>query len=248
MMKQLRLLLLAIGFFTRIPVPALADFKESELSAAARYFTLVGLLVGALAALVYSVAAKVLPLELAVLLSMVATIYITGCFHEDGLADAADGLGGGWEKEQVLTIMSDSRIGSYGAAALILALLLKFEALIHLPVALLPVVMIAGHALSRFAAVLVIYTQQYVRPAGKAKPLANKLNTSEVLIAAIFGLLPLVFLPCQWLWALLPVAVVWLWFSHKLRQRLGGYTGDCLGAMQQLTEVSFYIAIVGLVN
>jgi len=248
MKKEWRLFSLAVGFFTRIPMPAVPDFQESDLNHSVKYFPLVGLLVGALAALVYWLAAKVLPIEIAVILSMIATIYATGCFHEDGLADAADGLGGGWEKEQVLTIMQDSRIGSYGAAAMVLALLTKFESLSHISPLLMPMVLITGHALSRYAAVLVIYTQVYVRSSGKSKPLATRLSTGELLLASLFGLVPLIFLPPYLLWAILPVALVWGWFSYKLKRRIGGYTGDCLGAMQQLTEIAFYLGILGSIG
>ena len=185
-----------------------------------------------------------LPLELAVLLSMVATLLLTGAFHEDGLSDAVDGLGGGWEKEQVLTIMTDSRVGSYGAIAIVLALLIKFQALSHLSAAMIPLALVAGHALSRFCATLVIATQSYVKPEGKAKPLATQITPGELLVAAVFGLLPLVLLDIRLLSALVPVTLVWFWFSAKIRSRIGGYTGDCLGAMQQLTEVAFYLGLL----
>jgi len=248
MHREWRLFSLAIGFFTRLPMPSVPDFQESDLNHSVKYFPLVGLLVGALAALVYWLAAKILPIEIAVILSMIVTIYATGCFHEDGLADAADGLGGGWEKEQVLTIMQDSRIGSYGAAALVMALLTKFTLLGHISPMLVPMVLITGHALSRYAAVLVIYTQVYVRSSGKSKPLATKLSAGELILASLFGLVPLVFLSVHLLWALLPVVLVWAWFSHKLKRRIGGYTGDCLGAMQQLTEIAFYLGILGAIG
>jgi len=244
MKKEWRLFSLAVGFFTRIPVPSVPDFQESDLNHSAKYFPLIGVLVGGFAALVYWLGLKVFPVEIAVILSMLATIYMTGCFHEDGLADAVDGLGGGWEKEQVLTIMQDSRIGSYGAVALIVALLTKFEALSHIAAIQMPLVLIAGHALSRYAAMLVIYTQSYVRSAGKSKPLATKLSVGELVLATGFGLAPLLVLQAQLLWALLPVVLVWCWFSYTLKRRIGGYTGDCLGAMQQLTEIAFYLGIL----
>ena len=241
--RELELFLAALGFFTRIPVPIKADFKEADLNHSARYFPLVGVLIGALAALVYTLVAEVLPKELAIIASMAATIYVTGAFHEDGLTDAIDGLGGGWEKEQVLTIMQDSRIGSFGAVGLFLVLLAKYEALAHTYPALIPVAMIAGHALSRFAAVLVIATQPYVKPQGKAKPLATRLSKAELALAAVFGIVPLLLLAPKLLVTLLPVVLVWCWFSYKLKKRLGGYTGDCLGAMQQLTELTFYLCV-----
>lgn len=244
MSRELRLFFSALGFFTRIPCSRWAGHGEDDLNHAARYFPLVGVLVGLAAALVYLLALRLFPLGLAVIASMVATLWLTGAFHEDGLSDTVDGLGGGWTKERALTIMKDSRVGSYGAIALFMALLTKFQALAHIASAQLPAVLVAGHSLSRFAAVVVIYTQTYVRETGKAKPLARRISGGELLTAAAFGLLPLVLLPPGWLWALLPVALVWLWFSRKLRQRLGGYSGDCLGAMQQLCELAFYLGAV----
>lgn len=241
--SEWRLWLVALSFFTRLPVQV-TDFKEADLNHAAKYFPLVGILVGLIAAATYGLVILVWPLELAVLASMVATIWLTGAFHEDGLADAADGLGGGWEKQQVLTIMQDSHLGSFGAIALFLVLLTKFEALSHTSAPLLPGIMLAGHALSRFAAVLVIYTQSYVRASGKSKPLATQLTRGEMLLAGLFGLVPMALLGYKFLLAMLPVALVWFWFSNKLKKRLGGYTGDCLGAMQQLTEVAFYLGLL----
>jgi adenosylcobinamide-GDP ribazoletransferase len=120
----------------------------------------------------------------------------------------------------------------------------KFQALVHMPAGILLATMLAGHSLSRFAAMLVICTQAYVRAEGKAKPLATQLGPYEVILAAMFGLAPLVLLPTRLWLALLPVILVWLWFSRKLKIRIGGYTGDCLGAMQQLTELAFYLGVL----
>jgi adenosylcobinamide-GDP ribazoletransferase len=247
MKKELQLFFTALTFFTRIPCAAWGKHSEQDLNQAAKYFPLVGVVVGAVAAIVFLLASQMLPVALAVLLSMVATLLLTGAFHEDGLSDAADGLGGGWDKEQMLTIMKDSRIGNYGAAALFMALLIKFQALTYIPVARLPAVLIVAHSVSRFAATILIYTQSYVRENGKAKPLAQHISKYELLLAGLFGLAPLALLDPHLWWALLPLALVWLWFSHKLIKLLGGYTGDCLGAMQQLCEVTFYLGIVACV-
>ena len=241
--NQWRYFLTAIMFFTRIPVH-FERFNEADLNKSTRFFPLVGILVGAFGALIFWLCNILLPLEVSVLISMVATILLTGAFHEDGLADAIDGLGGGWSREQVLTIMVDSRIGSYGAVGLFLALLTKYQALSYQTVMFIPASMIAGHALSRLCAVLVMFTQSYVKSEGKSKPLATQLNVTELSIATFFGLLPLAFLEINFLLALLPVAMVWLWFSAKIKARIGGYTGDCLGAMQQLTEVAFYVGLL----
>lgn len=243
---EFKLFFTALAFFTRIPCTRWAGHTEDDLNRAARYFPLVGIIVGLVAAAVYLAARQVFPQEMAVLASMAATLWLTGAFHEDGLADAADGLGGGWDKEQALTIMRDSRLGSYGGLALMMALLGKFQALAHLAPAMIPAILVAGHALSRFCAVLVISTQQYVRASGKAKPLATRLSKGGLVLAAACGLAPLALLAPYQLWALVPVALVWLWFSRMLQRRLGGYTGDCLGAMQQLCELAFYLGVLGM--
>jgi adenosylcobinamide-GDP ribazoletransferase len=246
MTREFRLFITALMFFTRIPCARWAGSSEEDLNGASKYFPLVGILIGIAAAAVYLIAMEVFPLELAILLSMAATLLLTGAFHEDGLADAADGLGGGWGKEQVLTIMQDSRLGSYGALTIFMALLIKFQALAHLNPTLIPIALVAGHALSRFCAVLVISSQQYVRASGKTKPLATRLSMGGLVIAALCGLAPLALLSPFMLWSLVPVALIWLWFSRLLQRRLGGYTGDCLGAMQQLCELAFYLGILGL--
>lgn len=248
MRRELRLFFTALAFFTRIPCIRWAGSGEEDLNHAIRYFPLVGVGVGLVAAGVFWLAARVFPHDTAVIASMIATLWLTGAFHEDGLADAVDGLGGGWTKEQALAIMKDSRIGTYGAVALMMGLLTKFAALAHLSSAILPAVLVAGHALSRFATVLLVRMHVYVRETGKAKPLANQVSGGELLLAAMFGLAPLALLQPLWMGALLPVALVWFWFSRKLRQRLGGYTGDCLGAMQQLCEVAFYLGVLACVS
>lgn len=246
MRRELRLFFTALMFFTRIPCAAFCRHEEQDAAHAAKYLPLIGILTGSIAACVYFAAHHWFPQEIAVLASMAATLWLTGAFHEDGLADAADGLGGGWGKDQILAIMQDSRLGSYGAIALFLVLLTKFQALSYLDPSLIPAALIAGHALSRFCAVQVMTTQPYVRANGKAKPFATQLTGSEMVLAALFGLAPLVLLAPHLLWALLPVAAVWLWFSRLLKRRLEGYTGDCLGAMQQLCEITFYLGLLGL--
>ena len=125
MKEQWAILLLAVQFLTRLPVPASAGFTPERLTAATRYYPLVGALIGGLVAVVYGVALLAWPPLVAVILSIAASLLLTGAFHEDGLADMFDGVGGGLTRERALEIMKDSRIGTYGAAALILALALK---------------------------------------------------------------------------------------------------------------------------
>jgi adenosylcobinamide-GDP ribazoletransferase len=242
--NQCHYFLTAVMFFTRIPIN-FRTFDNADLNKATRYFPLIGILVGCVGALVFWLSNKLLPIEVSLLLSMSSTILLTGAFHEDGLADSVDGLGGGWNREQVLTIMVDSRIGSYGAIGLVMVLLTKYQALSYQLVALIPLTLVAGHALSRLCAVLVMATQNYVKAEGKSKPLAIKICNKELVIATFFGLLPLTLLELKFLVALVPVSMVWIWFSAKIKVRIGGYTGDCLGAMQQLTEIAFYVGLLG---
>lgn len=257
MKLQWRYFLLAVGFFTRLPVPALPDFQEAELNHAARYFPLVGLLVGLMAAVTWWLASWVLPPALAVLCSMAATIYVTGAFHEDGLADSADGLGGGIDRARQLEIMQDSRLGSYGAIALVGVLLFKFQALSALTPAILPFALIAAHALSRLAAVYIMATTSYVRSAGKSKPLATTLPRQDLWLASALGLLCWLGFAAMLgvnhsamaairflLVTALPVLGIWWWWRRLILRNLRGYTGDTLGATQQLTEVAFYLGLL----
>jgi adenosylcobinamide-GDP ribazoletransferase len=254
---QWRYFVLAVGFFTRLAVPAIPDFQEADLNHAARYFPLVGLLIGLIAAIVWWLATLLFPAAIAVLCSMAATIYLTGAFHEDGLADSADGLGGGLDKTRKLEIMQDSRLGSYGAVTLVGILLFKFHALTTLSPAVLPFSLIAAHALSRLAAVYIMATTQYVKPKGKSKPLATTLTREDIWCASTLGLWSWIgFAGLLWLnhsgltsvqFLLvtgLPVAAVWWWWRKLLLRNLQGYTGDTLGAIQQLTEVAFYLGLL----
>lgn len=255
MKKQWRYFLLAVGFFTRIPVPSQPDFQESDLNHSAKYFPLIGIIVGVIGGLSFCVASQILPQSLAVLLSMAATIYLTGAFHEDGLADSADGLGGGYARERILTIMQDSRLGTYGAVALFLMLFAKFQLLISFNPVVIPAVLIAGHALSRLSAVWLMATLSYAKPDGKAKPLATQIVGTGLVVANMFGLLPFVTIVAMlnmanhsWLailkfvlMTLLPVLLSWVWWRAKIDQWLAGYTGDTLGAMQQISELAFYL-------
>ncbi|NMG77206.1 adenosylcobinamide-GDP ribazoletransferase [Aromatoleum diolicum] len=254
MRYQLELFFTALGFFTRLPVPAWVPWSPERLNHAARYFPLVGWIVGGIGAASYVAFAQILPPTLAVLLSMAVTIRATGAFHEDGWADACDGLGGGWDKLQVLMIMKDSRIGSYGTVGLTLMLLAKAAALVELAGGghrAVAVALLVAHPLSRLASTSLIHTLEYVREdeSAKAKPLARRLSVSELSIASGFGALPLVLLaPLEAVAALATAVAVTLWAARYFVRRLGGYTGDCLGAVQQATELAVYLGILAAWN
>ena len=248
-MHQLRLFFIALQFFTRLPIPRWVGFEAAWLNHASRYFPLVGLVVGAIAAAVYAAAALVLPAPVAAVLSTAATIYITGAFHEDGFADTCDGLGGGMTRERALEIMKDSRVGAYGAIGVTCMRLAKCTALATLPPASAIAALLLAHPLSRLAATSLIWTMEYARAEGKAKPLAERMSAGEFAIATATVLLPAAALllngalsaaAC----ALLAASFAALWLARKFERRLGGYTGDCLGAVQQLSEVAIYLAVL----
>ena len=251
---QWRLLLTASGYFTRIPMPAWVGHSDTQLRRAARYFPLVGVFVGAGAAGLLCLAALLWPLTIAVALSIAFSVWITGAFHEDGLADSADGLGGGYTRQRVLEIMQDSRIGSFGALALVLALLLKFASLVTLAdVALVQAAaaLVCAHAVSRAAALVVMAHLPYARMEGpaKAKPVAEGIGRAEWLPGVLTAALALgVASACGVLaWpALLAVLATSgagvLLALRTLRIRLQGYTGDTLGATQQIVELGVYLA------
>ena len=235
----------AIRFFTRLPVPDWVGHGSDALERSARYFPAVGLLVGGIGALVFGLFFFIWPKTLAILASMAATLYVTGAFHEDGWGDTVDGFGGGWEKTQILTIMKDSRIGSFGAIALVLILLAKFFALIEIEPKLLPVVLIAGHAFSRLCSTSLLYTLDYVRDEGKAKPLATRIEKGALIFAAVTALVPMLLLPpAQTFFGLVFAGLATWWLARMFKRRIGGYTGDCLGAVQQLAEVAFYAGLL----
>lgn len=250
MRYQLELFFTALGFFTRLPVPAWVPWSPERLNHAARYFPLVGWVVGAIGALSYLALALLLPPALAVILSMAVTIRATGAFHEDGWADSCDGLGGGWSRAQVLTIMKDSRIGSYGTVGMVLMLAAKVVALIELGAHGEPAVAVAllvAHPLSRLASTSLIHLLPYVRDdeSSKSKPLARRLSAPELAIAGAFGLLPLALLaPLEALCATGATIAVTAWAARVFLRRLGGYTGDLLGATQQVTELACYLGIL----
>ncbi len=249
MKKEIQIFLTAIMFFTRIPCPKWVDHNAEYLKKSAKYFSLVGVIVGSVGALVFYGFSFIFSTEISLLLSMVSTIYVTGAFHEDGFADVCDAFGGGWTKEKILLIMKDSRLGTYGVSGLILILAIKFSTLRETPIHLIPLTIIAGHSLSRFIATTLIYTHPYVRETddSKAKPAAKSITLSMVIVSAIFGLVPLLFFKTPLIFlTLIPCYIAKVYLGAKFKKWIGGQTGDCAGAVQQLCEVVFYLSAIAL--
>ena len=241
--------LLALQFLTRLPVPADPGYTPERFAATPRWHPAVGALVGALAGLAFWLAALVYPPVLAALLSTAASLLLTGCFHEDGFADACDGLGGGATRARALEIMRDSRLGTYGAAGLGLMLGGKILALAALPVPAAPMVLIAAHAASRASSVFVLATSAYVRDQGTGKPVAEGVRGGGLAFALTTGALSVAALapvlsPAAALGGLLGLALGHLAMRSRFERRLGGYTGDCLGAVQQTSEIGFLLGVL----
>ncbi|MCP4989012.1 MAG: adenosylcobinamide-GDP ribazoletransferase [Colwellia sp.] len=260
--EQWQLILLAISFFTRIPVKHKVDITAKMLNEASRYFALVGLVIGASSALGFYLAISIFPIELAVLFAMSISVLLTGAFHEDGWADVWDGFGGGWTVENKLNIMKDSRLGTYGAAALFFILMIKYQTLFALATTELAdktqandmltmlSLLLLGHCLSRVLATSLIAGMPYVSEDSKSKvkPLAQQLSTTSYLILLATGLITIAFtLSFSILWKLIVILFITRWcLKVWFTKQLGGYTGDCLGAAQQLSEVIIYITLLSL--
>lgn len=260
--EQWHLILLAISFFTRIPVRLKVDVTASMLNQASRYFALVGVLIGGCSAVAFYLSAMLLPVEIALLISMFCSVLLTGAFHEDGWADVWDGFGGGWTVENKLNIMKDSRLGTYGAAALFFMLMVKYQALVALvgnannnellSVEALNIlsVLLLGHCLSRVVATSLIADMPYVSEdaTSKVKPLAQVLSSNSYLILLATGAVVIAFtLSFSMAWQLVAILLITRWCLKRwFTKQLGGYTGDCLGAAQQLSEVVVYIALLSL--
>jgi len=172
---------------------------------------------------------------------------LTGAFHEDALSDFCDGFGGGYTKARILEIMKDSRIGTYGATALVLLLAGKIFLLANIDPVKIPFVIIAAHALSRVNPVLLIFSLSYVREDAttKSKPIGESKSVWVLVVALVFGLLPVLLLPVEvYPFILVAMLVIFVWFRQYVKKLLGGYTGDVLGALQQLSEVGFYLSFI----
>ena len=254
--------LLALQFFTRVPVTgrlaAWVGFSPAMLRASAAHFPGVGWLVGGLTAAVLFGLLQVLPAVaagpwVAAMASTIFGVLLTGAFHEDGLADLADGLGGSMDRERALDIMKDSRIGTYGAIALVLALLSKVALLALLAQVdpfLAAAALFAGHVTSRLLPLFVIRTLPHVgdTPTSKSKPLAERIGNAGVAIGVVWWAVAMALvawaLPAApWPQAILGALVGLAWMWRLLRRRLQGFTGDGLGATQQVGEVGFLLAL-----
>ena len=234
-------MVVAFQFLTRIPMPS-TEFEADSLARAVKFFPLVGLVIGAGAVLVQKLLISHVGRPLVALAVLTYLVLITGCLHEDGVADVADGFGGGWTKDQILLILKDSRIGSYGATALTLSLLARYLLIASLPMEHFAAYVISAQVLCRWSSLPLSY---FLPPAreqdGQGARIARLTSLHSLLFGSVFSLAVVVF-ALHWsavsplLVAMLAVALSgWLY-----TKKLGGMTGDCFGATNQLTEIAVY--------
>ncbi len=236
---------LALGFYTRLPCPQNLDYQH--LPQAAAYLPMIGWLVGALSGAAFYLAAGLWPQPVAAIIALIAGIWATGAFHEDGFADVCDGFGGGYGKQRILEIMKDSAIGVYGALGLILLLLLKTSLLVAMPAVIAPWALLAGHSCSRLMPLVLMRRYRYARTDNsKSGSAMFRPAFSDLVFATGMALLPFIFLPGKCLFAVFPVVLASLWLGRYFDRHIGGYTGDCLGACQQVSETVFYLSVSAL--
>jgi adenosylcobinamide-GDP ribazoletransferase len=236
---------LAVGFLTRIPMLARIDYSQRLMNQSSLYFPVVGLLLGAVYAATYAALTLAFSPLIAILLVVSLHLFITGAFHEDGLADSVDALGGGYTVEKRLEIMKDSRIGTYGTVALVMALALKVALLAessHIWLALL-----LAPAVSRLTPLLLMASLPYVTDPdkSKSKPVADGFSRTRLTVATGFTLTLVVvggaYAPLMLPGTLASVLLIALVWGRYLHRELGGYTGDALGASVIFSELGLLL-------
>ncbi len=249
MRREFIYFLVAVQVLTRLPVPRMQGFAERWMERGVKYFPLTGAIVGAVCALILFGASHLWHGVLPAIITVAAGILITGGLHEDGFADFFDSMGGA-TREARLAIMKDSRIGTYGALALGAGVAIKIFALAGLPLWTAAAGLVAAHAGGRLAAVAVISLLPYAGgiSAAKIKPLGRGVTRADLAIAGVFGLLPLLLLPAAFAFpALAAGAGAALIAALGARRLLGGYTGDVLGAVEQIYEIAFLLGLAACV-
>jgi adenosylcobinamide-GDP ribazoletransferase len=256
--EEIKIFFTALLFYTRIPCPKNIDHSPDYINKATRYFPLIGWIVGFISFVIFWLSTFLFDNNIAILFSMIAGIFVTGAFHEDGLADVFDGFGGGWTKEKILDIMKDSRVGAFGAIALIFLFAIKFAALNNLFLKcnatnyyIIALIFITYHSLARLTAIQIVFASSYSRDDenSKAKPIAKTHTAKEILGAYFFGLLPLLFLSLEnWRYCLVlgPLFLLYFYCKYYFNKWIDGYTGDCLGAVEQIAEcicILYFLAI-----
>lgn len=246
--QQLNLFYLALSFYSRIPVPNTVNFTPELLNKSTRYFSLVGLCLACILSAGFFLFTLLLPISVTVVLIMIISLLLTGAFHEDGLADMSDGIGGNTIEQRIL-IMKDSRIGSYGAISIIMALLLKYQLLIELAnQQFLIAGLFLGYALSRAIAASFMFDMSYAGSVNsKSVAVSKPQSATQLYVLMSIAALPLLYFSITTVLAVIASLMIFrLAFKKYLTNKLSGYNGDCLGAAQQLSELIIYVVLVAM--
>lgn len=240
-------ILAALIFFTRLPFWRIAEVPRACFKNIVAYWSLAGWFTAGITTAVLYASSLIFPAGIAVALAILSRLLVTGCLHEDGLADFCDGFGGGNTKGRILEIMKDSHIGTYGVIGLIFYFLLYYSALSSLPVEMAGGAILAGDPFCKGVSAMIINRLPYARTeeASKAKVVYSRMTGKEYALVAVFGLLPLFWLPAmKYVLATLSVIAVWYLLTSLMKKKLQGYTGDCCGATVLVCEITFYLGIV----
>jgi adenosylcobinamide-GDP ribazoletransferase len=252
---QLNLFLLALSFFSRLPMVKNMHYSASKMRRATCYFPLVGWLLAVILIIIYMFIQPLVGISAALCLLITLSLLMTGALHEDGLADTFDGFFGGRTTERKLAIMKDSGTGTYGTCALVMALLSKFILLSALAEqGLLVVSLLVAYPLSRAMAISLVQNMPYLSslaPNGvsKSEALAKPFRPKELIFVVITGPAACLFLPfLTAVYLLMGCLIFRYWLGFWMTKHIKGYTGDCLGAAQQLQELLIYFIILSNVE
>jgi adenosylcobinamide-GDP ribazoletransferase len=240
-------LLAAFIFFTRLPFGRWVNIPAAAYKRVVPFWSFTGWLTAGLSVLVLFLSSIILPYSVALLLAIITRLLLTGGLHEDGLADFLDGFDGGTSRERILLIMKDSHIGTYGVIGLIAYFTLFYALLYNLPIELAGFVWLAGDPFAKGLAGQVINRLPYVRKEeeAKSKTVYDKMTSGELLFCLLGALLPLYCLPdMRLLGAVVLPVCLWFYLTTFMKHKIGGYTGDCCGALFLLCELSFYLGVV----
>ncbi|MBQ9676116.1 MAG: adenosylcobinamide-GDP ribazoletransferase [Bacteroidaceae bacterium] len=241
-------ILATLMFFTRLPFWRIKQVDAEHFKHVVPLWPLAGWLTGGIMVGVLWLAAQVFPLSVAWIIAIIARLLITGCLHEDGLADFCDGMGGGVTRERILLIMKDSHIGTYGVIGLIIYFLLLTQ-MSALPLSLLCAIVFTGDVWCKFVSSHIINILPYARKEEEAKnkTVYQRMTALEAFVGAIIGCLPFVlFLPKHYWPALLAPVVVFILLVWLMKRRIQGYTGDCCGALFLISELVFLLVCLSL--
>lgn len=246
---MIKRLLAAFIFFTRLPFWRLATIQAEYFKHVVPYWPITGWLTGGILAGTLWLLAQILPLEIAWIGAIIVRLLVTGCLHEDGLADFCDGFGGGTTRERTLAIMKDSHIGTYGVVGLIIYFLLWYQAGVNISLSTLCAVAFCADIYAKWCVSHIVNLLPYARKEeeSKTKVIYSRMTLPEVFTGMAAGIIPLVLLlPAGLGCACLIPPVVFLLLCGWMKRRIGGYTGDCCGAAFLLCELSFYIGVIVL--